>query len=262
MFPISFKEFSEEFIPLEAPASWIDTSFAESKQAIGWIRLPIVNNGNYPSKHALKNPNGDIIGYLVDGASDLCYTYECVSVRDSLWIAHIPGVWSPHYLSKITRQGRFWFSDDYKYKRSKSISIGEGWADYIKCFKLMPDGESIFLLTKKGFLLLDTGTCSLRSHVHFQNLSYCWSNFSVSPRFNLLAICFFQNKGKDIIDDSDIYQNFIRIYGIKTGEILGECILDSTTRQFWEVNFSKDGRKIRVNSDLGTYTYELINNKP
>src|ERR1044072_452481 len=85
---IEFRKSETPFQPADRPTEWIDTSFSQSEEAIGYLRLPGVSNGRYEHKHPILDAEGNTVGFFVNGQSLIGYTFECVYAWDCFWIVH------------------------------------------------------------------------------------------------------------------------------------------------------------------------------
>ncbi len=261
---IYFRESQATFRPALrlSDKDWIDTSFAQNTNAIGHFRMPGVNNGRYESKHPVFDEHGVECGLLVDGAGTLGYTFTCVYARGCFWVAH-QGFYSTMHggnsaVSIVDESGEFIFSVKKKFKKIKSFGFGADWVDQILAFKLLDGGDRLLYLTRHGVCLFDTQARDIVSRIDFNGLIHASSGFSLSPKVKLLAVCFSARGEKDPVDGEDRYSNFIRLYRLETGTVEGEQKLPGQTQTTWAVDFSEDGRQIRVSSKLFTQVYDLI----
>lgn len=265
-FQIQFRDSQSSFHPAKPPhdEDWIDTSFSQSPRAIGHLRLPGVSNGRYESKHPILDAHGTTIGFMIGGLSSLGYTFTCVYAGDCFWITHqvfgavtrgvdVSGV------SLVDATGTFMFSTKgAKFKVVKSFGFGASWVDDIRAFKLLDDGAYLLYLTNYGVCLFDTRMREIVAKAVFTNLAYQWSGFALSPKVKLLAIGCSARGDKDPIDGDYRYRNFVRIYNLETGVIVGEQALPGDRETQWTVDFSEDGRQLRVASNSSTHVFELI----
>ena len=265
-FQIQFRASLLSFQPAKRPLDkdWIDTSFSQSPRAIGELRLPGVSNGRYESKHPILDPDGATVGYMVDGETWLGYTFTCLYAGNCFWIAHqgfgavMNGV-NVSEVSLVDATGAFVFSPrDAKFTVVKSFEFGGLWVHTIRAFKLLDDGNYLLYLTNYGFCLFSTRRREIVAKTEFTNLAHQWSGFALSPKANILAIGF-SERGKDPIDDDYFpHRNFVRIYDLKTGVVVGEQVLPGDRETRWIIDFSEDGRRVRATSDLSTHVFELI----
>lgn len=265
-FQIRFRENKDPFRPAQRPndKEWIDTSFSQSPRAVGYLRLPGVDNGRYESKHPILDVHGATVGFLIDGQGSLGYTYTCVYAGSCFWITHmgfgatmrggnVSGV------SLVDATGTFIFSSKgTKFRVVKSFSFGGGWIDNIRAFKLLDDGAYLLYLTNYGFCLFDTRTREIVAKAELTDFAYQWSGFSLSPKVKLLAIGYSTRGEKDPLDGEYRYRNFVRVYDLETGVSVGEQTLQGDRETRWTVDFSEDGRRVGLASKSATHAFELI----
>lgn len=273
-FSIQLRESQAPFCPakllsgvnaLGAPKNdgWINTSFSQSPDAIGRLRLPGVDNGRYKSKHPILDAHGATMGFMVDGAGSLGYTTVCVYAGDCFWIAHKTSylVWrsvSTSCVSLVDATGTFIFSNrGTKFRVVKSFGFGGDWDSEVRAFKLLDDGAYLFYLSNYGICLFDTRMREVVAKAEFP-FAYQWSGFALSPKVKLLAIGCSERGDKDPIDGEYRYRNVVRIYNLETGVVVGEQALASDRQTQWTVDFSEDGRHVRMASESSTHIFELI----
>ncbi|SEQ04980.1 hypothetical protein [Nitrosomonas ureae] len=261
---IQFCESQSSFSPAKRPRDedWIDTSFSNSPGAVGRLRLPGVSNGRYESRHPILDVNGTTVGYLIDGAISLGYTFTCVYAGNCFWITHQSLSATLHgggsAVSLVDKTGMFWFSSKgAKFDTVKSFGFGSSWVDSIRAFKLLDNGAYLLYLTNYGVCLFDARMRQIVAKVEFMELAYQWSDFALSPKVKLLAIGCSMADHKDPLDGEYRYKNFVRIYNLETGMAIGEQALPGDRKTLWTVNFSEDGHRIGVVSDSSTHVFEL-----
>lgn len=262
-----FTESSSPFRSMEhrEKESWIDSSFSESPQTprrpIGRLQMPFVDNGRYDSKHPILDGDGAVVGFLEDGQSSLGYTYECIFAGDCFWIAHQHLGASSHggasKVSLVDEAGKYLLSRNKKFKVLKSFEFGGQWIMKILAFKLIDGGANVLYLTPYGVCLFNTRTREIISKTDFEGLSYQFSGFALSPKAKLLAIGWSAAEGKNPLDNSYLYRNFIRILDLTSGLVLGEQNLPGDVETVWNVEFSEDGRQIRATSSSSEHAFEL-----
>lgn len=261
---IQFRESNDPFCPAERPddRGWIDTSFSQSPRAVGRLRLLGVDNGRYESKHPILDSDGATVGFLSDGVSSLGYTWTCVYAGNCFWITHmgfgatmrggeVSGV------SLVDATGTFLFSNATKFKVVKSFGFGGSWVSNIQAFKLLDDGVYLLYLTNDGVCLFDTRAREIVAKTEFTDIAWQWSGFALSPKVKLLAIGCSTRGDKDPLDGEYRYTNFVQIYNLETGVVVGEQALPGDQRTQWAVDFSENGRQIKVVSDSSTHVFEL-----
>lgn len=257
---INFSLDDTPFIPAEREKSWIDSSFSHAPNAIGPYRWLGVSNGNYESRHPILNENGDTIGFISDAATDLGYTWQCVYAGDCFWITNMTFYATRKSIdvstvSIVEQKGKFLFSSDRKFKVVESFSFGTHWVHSTKAFKLLNDGRQLLYLTDNGFCLFDTYSRRIVAQKEFTDRPF-YFNFTLSPKANILAMAYSKSK-KDILDGEYRYNNFIRLYNLETGLVLGEQILDVDGHAHWTVDFSEDGRQLRATTDRITFVFKI-----
>lgn len=264
-FQIQFSDSQSPFRPAERPQDkdWIDTSFSQSPRAVGRLRLPSVSNGRYESKHPILDVHGATVGFMIDGVGSLGYTFTCVYAGDCFWITHqgFGAVMGGVHISRISlvdATGTFMFSTKgMKFKVVKSFGFGGSWVDGIRAFKLLDDGAYLLYLTNYGVCLFDTRRRDVIAKAEFTDIVHRWSGFALSPKVKLLAIGCSVGDDKDPLDGEYRYRNFVRIYNLETGAVVGEQALPGDRETRWGVDFSEDGRQLGVASSSSTHVFEL-----
>lgn len=263
-FKIQFHNSQTSFHPARRPRAeeWIDTSVASSSNAIGHLRFTGVRNGNYESKHPILDEQGTRVGFLVDGATKLGYTYACVYAGNCFWVAHATYAQTMHggNVSLVEPTGTFLLaSRGMKFEKVRSFPISEVWADLIWVFKLLDGGAFLLYLTQNGFCLFDVPKRELVSKVQFTGFFFREFGFALSPKVNLLAIGGSAQGNQDPLDGQYRYRNFIRIYQLETGVVVGEQTLPGDQETAWhDVEFSEDGRQVRATSSSSSYIFDLM----
>lgn len=262
--------FSETTAPFRAmehreQESWIDSSFSEGAQVvvrpIGRLRMPFVDNGRYESKHPVLDPQGAVVGFLEDGQGSLGYTYECIFAGDCFWIAHQHFGASSHgggsKVSLVGEAGRYLLSGKAKFKVMKYFDFGGQWVFKILAFKLLDGGANLLYLTRYGVCLFNIRTKEIIAKVDFGDLAFQFSGFALSPKAKLLAVGWSAAEGKNPLDNSYLYRNFVRIYDLNSGLVLGEQNLPGDGETVWAIEFSEDGRQVRAESSSSAHVFEL-----
>lgn len=268
-FQIQFRDSQSPFLPAKRPCNidgkenWFDTSVSWSPYAIGDLRLPAPENGRYESKHPILDANGDTVGYLVNGRLSLGYTFQCVYASGCFWIAHqgfldtMMSGKSVTNVSLVDGTGTFMFSSKTKLRVVKSFRFDGLWPQMIRAFKLLDDGAYLLYLSKYGVCLFNTHRREIVAKADFANLDLEFG-FALSTKVKLLAIGCSAGGDKDPLDGEYRFRNFVRIYNLETGVVVGEQTLPGDRATMWTVDFSEDGRQIRVASGSSTHTFELI----
>jgi len=242
---------------------WFDTSFARSEQAIGRLRLPAVDNGRYNSKHPVLDSNGNTVGYLSGALDSIGYTWNCVYAANCFWLTNMTfsDTMAGGGRSNVTivdEVGTFLFSSTKKYKAVKEFDFKGHWAGSTRAFKLLEDEGELFYLTNRGFCLFNTYQRSIISQVDFSvYLGRDSFDFTISPKVKILAVAGCLTGDKDPIDGEYRYDNFIWLYNLETGNLMGEKKLDIASWVRWSIHFSESGREIRVSSDNLVFQFEL-----
>ena len=263
-FQIQFRNSQTSFCPAKRPRNQelIGTSVAQSPDAIGHLRFTSVRNGNYESKHPILDEHGTRVGFLVDGAMKLGYTYACVYADNCFWVAHATFAQTMHggNVSLVEPTGTFLLPGrGMKFEKVRSFPISEVWADDIQVFKLLDGGAFLLYLTKQGFCLFDVRKRELTAKADFSGFFFPQSGFAISPKVKLLAIGGSARSHQDPLDGAYRYRNFIRIYQLETGVIVGEQTLPGDQEAAWhDVEFSEDGRQVRAASSAASHTFELM----
>lgn len=265
-FQIQLRDNQTSFCPAKRPRDqeWIDTSIAQSTDAIGHLQFPGVRPGNYESKHPILDEHGTRVGFLIDGASTVGYTYACVYAGNCFWIAHATFAATMHSgngaVSLIEPTGTFLLPGrGMKFEKVRSFPISEVWADLILVFKLLDGGAFLLYLTKEGFCLFDVSRRELVAKADFSGFFFPRSGFALSPKVKLLAIGGSARSHQDPQDGAYRYRNFIRIYQLETGVVVGEQTLPGDQETAWhDVEFSEDGRQVRATSSSSSYIFDLM----
>ncbi len=258
---INFKPFNSEFKPAKNPISesFYDNSFFQSDKAIGNLRLPAVDNGRYESKHPIMDVSGNTVGFLSNGKSSIGYTYNCIYAGNCFWIAHEKFNRGGSYVSVIDDAGTFLFSSTRKFDVINSFPLNGDWAEFSKAFKLINNGDQLIYVASKGFCLFNTKTRNVHSKADFTRfLSDYTFNFTISPNGNLLALAASTMRGKkDPIDNEFKYDNFIWVFDLNDGSLIGEKILDIDKSIKWVIDFSENGMALKLDSSQTSYQFEL-----
>lgn len=235
-----------------------DTSYRDCNHAIGHLRFPGVSNGRYESKHPIFDLNGDKVGFLVNGAGSLGYTYHCVYVdrAECFYISHSPFGSSKSYISIVSENGSFLFTKGVKFERTQTFEL-PGACTNILTFKLIEDQRYLLVLTQYGFCLIDTVYRKLASKTLFEGMGYSVTGFALSPKVNLLAIAFCVPDYKDPLDGEYRYRNLIHIYDLEIGQSIGSHYLEINELIYWKLAFSTDGRQLAVNSENCDLVFDL-----
>jgi hypothetical protein len=201
---------------------------------------------------------------MIDGVGSLGYTFTCVYAGDCFWITHqgfsavMRGV-DISRVSLVDATGSFIFSTKgTKFEVVKSFGFGGSWVDNIRAFKLLDDGGYLLYLTTYGFCLFDTRRREIVAKAEFTNFAHQWFGFALSPKVKLLAVGCSVRGDKDLLDGEYRYRNFVRIYNLETGVVIGEQTLPGDRETRWSVDFSEDGRQVGVASKSSTHVFELI----
>ncbi|WP_340201924.1 hypothetical protein [Ascidiimonas sp. W6] len=262
---INFKQTEATFPIAKKPTEnkLIDTSFAQSERATGKLRLPAVNNGRYESRHPILNPEGHTVGYLSKAANTIGYTWNCVYAGHCFWLTNMTfhdtfngGKYSN--ISLVAEAGTFLFSSTRKFKVIKAFALDGSYAGFTRAFKLLNNERELFYLTNKGFALFNTYGQNLIAQADFQEyLSENTWDFALSPKVPILAIVASSMGEKDPVDGAYRYKNFVRLYSMKNGELMGEKILEMNGFTRWAIYFSKNGRFLKIASPEITLCFEL-----
>lgn len=246
---IFFSSSDDSFVPAEREKNWIDSSFSGADNPVGSYRMPAVSNGGYESKHPILDKTGNTIGFISNGAADLGYTYQCVCANDRFWITHQTFYAMRNHgnsrVSIVEEKRKSIFSSSRRFRVVKSFEFGDSWlgADPM-AFKLLDSERKLLYLTQQGFCLFDTSLCSEVAKAEYNDITYCIQDFNISPDFKFLALAV----SKERETDRNLYDNFIRLYNLKTGSKLNDIFLDVDESMGWDINFSEDSRQLRASS--------------
>jgi hypothetical protein len=244
---------------------WFDTSYQAVETAIGHLRMPGVSNGRYPSRHPIYDAQGNNVGFLADGAGTLGYTYYCVYVDRAyrFYLSHVPfgEVWGKRftssYISTVSVTGGFLFRPGRKFARTGSLELPYDWVGNELAFKLMNDQQHLLFVSQQGFCFVDTGSCRAISKTDFDGLSHSITGFALSPKVNLLAMCFCASDGSDPLDGRPRYRSLLRIYHLDTGALVGEKRIGGDQHAGWNVVFGLDGRQLAARSATSELVFDL-----
>ncbi len=243
--------------------NWIETSFASSPRAIGELRLPRPENDRYESKHPIVKSDGTAAGFLIKGASSIGRTFRCLYAAGCFWIVHqrddAVTTGAVHSgVSIVDRIGTFRFSKKgAKFGVVKSFEFGRAWPNTIRAFKLLDEGSRLLYLTNYGVCLFDAKRREIIGRVDFKDCAYQWSGFALSPTIKILAIGCSVRREKNPLDGRHRYENFVRIYNLESGGVVGEQGLSGERQLEWSVEFSDDGRQMQLASPFSTHTFQL-----
>lgn len=112
-------------------------------------------------------------------------------------------------------------------------------------------------MTNYGFCLFNTYQRSIIAKVSFTK-AYSSIDFMLSPKVKILAIVGSSWGEKDLIDGEYRFNNSITLYDLETGSVLGEQSLDTDLNTSWKIDFSEDGRQLKVSSEMSTFVFKLI----
>lgn len=243
------------------------SSFSDDSEAIGKLRLPGVANGRYESRHPILDASGNQVGSLIKGVQILGYTYACIysDRAGCFFIAHCPfsAVWSTppghdSYVSIVEATGHFAFSGKgTKFEPIKSLKLPKGFVNDPEIFTLMNDGRNILYVTKKGISFLDVFQRDILSATGFDELSYSTVGFAVSPKVNILAVAFSHHNTDDPLTGDPRYRNFVRLYQLDRGAIIGEQELVGNQYVNWQPTFGNDGRSLKLECKDSQHVFEL-----
>lgn len=245
----------------------VESSFAGDTNAIGSFRLPGVANGRYESRHPIENAAGQKIGALVKGVDRIGYTYACIysDRAGCFFIAHCPfsAVWgsrSGHdsFISIVEATGEFTITGNgRKFEPTTTLPLPAGFVDNPEIYKTMNDGENLLYVSKKGITFLDLFRRSVASTIPFEELAYSTVGFAISPKVNILAVAFSNHNSEDPLTGDWRYRNFVRLYLLDQGAVIGEQELPTNEHKVWNLQFGIDGRSLIAASGDVQCTYEL-----
>lgn len=254
---IYFSLSDDSFIPAEREENWIDSSFSNVDNPKGTLRMPGVNNGGYESRHPVLDENGNTIGFMPNGATDLGYTWTCVYASNCFWITHQTfNAMRNHGNSSVSiveEKRKSIFSSSRKFRVVKSFGFGGDWVDSIKVFKLLDSERNLLYLTDRGFCLFDTHLRDEVAKAEYNDITHDIRDFTISLDSNLLALAVC--KRRKINRDS--YDNFIRLYNLKTGLKINDLFLDFDQSVYPDIDFSEDGRQLRVSYNSSRFIFKI-----
>lgn len=273
---VIFKPADVDFKPAEkrTKKEWFDTSYYGNERAIGNLRFTQAYSANYNRKHPILDKEDNVVGYLSNGLKTIDYSWSCIYVANCFWITNkfrhtltdsleaTLGITNPSHITLVDSVGYYPFSSAKRFKVIKRFDfegspLARNWTDKERAFKLLDGDKLLFYLTQEGFSLFDTYRRERISYVKFPYPVEKF-DFTLSPKVKILAIAGNTFKGKDLVDGKDRYQNYIWLYDLISGEMLGEKMLDMDTAERWSINFSETGRNLKVSSDSFTYQFELV----
>ena len=154
------------------------------------------------------------------------------------------------------------FGKGYKFLIDKSFDLPSKWVSYLRAFKLIKSdrhGNKLLYITDVGFCVFDTSLKRLLAQVDFKELSCRFSDFALSPKMPLLAVVFGTRDSIDPLDGEGSFNNFVRIFDLGSGDVIGSQTLPSKGNTYWLVDFDESGRKLEVKSEDGReqFLYEL-----
>ena len=211
----------------------------------------------------IMDANDNMVGYLSGAVNSIGYTWNCIYAAGCFWLTNqtfsdtMEGV-NRSNVTLVDEVGTFLFSSTKKFRAIKSFDFEGHWAGFTKAFKLLNEERELFYLTNKGFCLFDTYRRERVSLVNFPiYLSDHAFDFAISPKVRILAIAGSSMGEQDPIDGEYRYNNFIWLYNLESGILMGEEKLDTNTYNRWSIHFSEDGRNVKTASEGATLQFEL-----
>lgn len=268
MLKIKFRELeNSNAVSFSNAKELVESSYADFHDAIGNFRLPAVANGRYKRRHPIENEVGDEVGALIKGVDRLGYTYACLysNLARCFFIAHCPfnAVWgSPRghdsYISIVEPTGKFLVTGKgIKFEPTTALALPAGFVDYPIIFKTVNDGKNLLYVSKSGITFIDLRTRSIISTISFEGLRHSYKDFALSPKVNVLAVVFSNHSNEDPLTGEWRYKNFIRLYHLEQGSLIGEQELSISEHKEWKIHFGSDGRTLLVYSGDAQHSYEL-----
>jgi hypothetical protein len=121
----------------------------------------------------------------------------------------------------------------------------------------MNDGRNLLYVSKNGISFIDMFARDIVSTIGFDELSYSTVGFAVSPKVNVLAVAFSHHNSDDPLTGDWRYRNFVRLYHLDRGNIIGEQELASNQHVVWQPVFGNDGRSLKLEGNDSKYAFEL-----
>ena len=256
---------AQEFVP--APhvpqKERVLTSNANSKNAVGYLRMRSVGNGRYDTYHEIARQDGSTYAYFTNGFSEIAYTYGFVSPENDncIFVLNHNYRATKSTLSILRRTGWVWtklgapkFGVVNRHALAFEIAFGD-----ITEFNFRDEYQrQLFCMNGAGFFLFDTSRNEFLSNVEFDQTYLDNAARAVSPKAPLVAVAVSKFERKGSIDDREIYQSTIQIYHIETGERMMKFQLPGDEHSNWRIAFSVDGKMLKATRNGEDQLFDLI----
>ncbi|MGH1403053.1 MAG: hypothetical protein ACRBDL_02305 [Alphaproteobacteria bacterium] len=247
---ISFTKVDKKFIPKARGVKevQIQNSTPDHDCAQGRLRMESVGNARYGKKHPILTKNGETVGAVKDGFRSVGYTYCFVysDVAAAFAITHSYFRSTKDCLSFLGPDGRFGLFDSTpKFMPLNTIVLGSGWNDQTKGFMLLREGERLVIVSSVGIATVDMRNRSLVGMIEFERTGYdlvC----DMSPVVDNIAVAACSYLHDDPVTGEPKYENYLRVYDVYEGRLLGETDLGSLNRGWQQLRYSDCGRYLNV----------------
>jgi len=216
-------------------------------------------------RHPIFDSSGQKAGALVKGVRDIGYTYCCIysDMGGCFFVTHVPfsavmgGGPRVSRLSVIDSTGDFELTGQgKKFRLMSSIDLPVDWVGSEIAFYQRNNGRQIFLLTRQGFVLVNTLNRSLIQRVDFEAI-LSEDSFDMSPKVGILAAAFTVFDRRDPLEGHEIYQHSLCLIDIESGKTLGSHPLPGNEYSHWDVIFDPSGREISVHGKTDAIRFAL-----
>lgn len=236
----------------------LHSSASQSKHARGRLRMRAVDNGRYDRWHAIENAQGVTEGYLVNGWEDLAYTYGFLSPEHHarLYVPHVRYRANKGCLSIIAQKGYSLVKRAPKFQAIESHVIDFPIVYGPICdFRFLDvEQQNLLLISEKGFFVFDTRSQSFMSNRAWDDGYQYARSIAVSPTSPIVANASIEFVREDPLDGSSIFRSTVKIYDLRSGQLLGSHDLPGSQGDPWTISFSADGRGLsarRTDQQIG-----------
>lgn len=261
---ISFVRVDGEFVAAD-PVE-ISTSYCNRGGAVGYYQMPSVANGQYEKFHPVFNQAGSRVGYLVDAADALGYSWHCVysGQHDKFLTLHQPcgvvmGLGARQsYISESVPTGSFWFGGKgIKFEVKRSVALPVEWVDKPLHYRLLDSGNEILYICSRGMCLIDIPGMTKRYQLDFESEVRALA-VSYSPKASLVAVLFKRYGVRDVLDASPREFRSLSIYSFCDGQLMGSVEISDSEAMNPILLFSENGRQIQMRTDSEVITFDLV----
>lgn len=237
---------------------------ADETDANNDMHWNFVGNSNYSSKHPLHSADGKVIGHLVGGVDNIGYTYEAVYLgAGSFLVAGIPWNTRTDSLLLVQPNGRFLFRPKLgiKFEVTSVHELGRDWVSGhqgIKMFTALNSlNDGIVFVSSSGIAVVSPNGSKLKAKIEFDRNITVNHSMAISPKRPLIAMTFSDWLGKDVLDNSDLWKNYINIYDLSEGKLIANLEVPGKDEQRFNIDFSSCGRLIQTQLNDESVTYAL-----